>query len=62
MIEVSTGAVTVSVVDPLMEPEVAVMVVLPVARAVACPCVPAVLLTVATAVFDELHATVVVRF
>ena len=48
-------------VPPLIEPEVAVIVVLPVVRVVAWPCVPAALLIVATAVFDELHTAVVVR-
>lgn len=56
-IEVSTGAVTVSVADPLIEPEVAVIVVAPRAIAVASP--P---LTVATEPTDELHVAVAVRF
>ena len=59
--DVSTGGVTVSVVEPLIEPEVALMVVVPAPVLVACPCVPEALLIVATAVFDELHVTVVVR-
>ena len=44
--------------EPETVPLVAVMVVLPAAKAVARP----ELLTVATDVFDELHVTVVVRF
>ena len=60
-IDVKTAGVTVKVVPPLIEPEVAVIVVLPVVRVVAWPCVPATLLIVATAVFDELHPAVVVR-
>ena len=44
-------------VEPLIEPEVAVIVVLPVASAVTRPSVPALLPIVATAVFDELHVT-----
>ena len=56
-----TGAVTVSVVEPLIEPDVAVMVVLPVATLVASPWLPEVLLMVATPEFDELHCAVVVR-
>jgi hypothetical protein len=55
------GGVTVSVAVPDTLPEVAVMVLEPTAAAVAFPLVPDVLLIVATAVFDELQVTDVVR-
>src|SRR5580658_7757256 len=42
--------------------KLAVMFVLPVVIPVANPCVPAVLLMVATAVFDEFHVALLVRF
>lgn len=57
-----TRADTVSFADPVMDPEVAVMVAEPAAIPVAVPCIPAALLIVATAVLDELHVTEVVRF
>ena len=57
-IDASTAAVTVSVVVPLTLPEVAVIVVEPVASAEARP----VMQIVATATFDEVQATVPVRF
>jgi hypothetical protein len=38
-----------------------VILVLPMATPVANPCAPAVLLMVATAVFDEFHVAVLVR-
>ena len=56
------GSVTVSVVDPVLLPDDAVMVQEPTATAVAFPLVPAALLIVATAVFDELQVADVVRF
>jgi hypothetical protein len=56
-IEVSTGAVTVSVTEPVIVPELAVIVADPCATPVASP----PLLTVATDVADELHVTVLVR-
>jgi hypothetical protein len=46
--------VTVRLVDPLMVPNVAVIVVLPLAVLVANPCA----LIVAAAGFDEVHTTV----
>jgi hypothetical protein len=52
------GEVTVRVVDPLTEPENALMVVLPVPAAVAKP----VLLIVATEVFEEPQVTEFVKF
>jgi hypothetical protein len=57
VMETST-AVTVRVVEPLIEPEAAWTVVMPVAVPVARPPV----LIVATAVFVELQVTVLVRF
>ena len=61
-IEASTAAVTVRVVEPEIEPEVAVIFVVPVARLLASPFVPVLLLIVATVAADELHCTMVVRF
>ena len=52
---------TVRLVDPLTEPEVAVMVVVPVPTADARPTLPAVLLIVATLVADEPQVADVVR-
>ena len=57
-IDTSTGAVTVRFVDPLMAPEAAEIVALPVATPVASP----PLVIVATAVFVELQVTELVRF
>jgi hypothetical protein len=57
--EVKTGDVTVSVVDPLMLPDLAVMVASPFATAVASP---VLLFMVATEVFEEVQVAVVVRF
>ncbi len=57
-IETSMAGPTVRVVEPLTEPDVAVIVVLPCATLVASP----ELLMVATAAVDELHVTVFVRF
>jgi len=51
------GLVTVSVVVPLMLLDLAVMVDVPGPMAVTRPCVPALLLMMATAVEDELHVT-----
>jgi hypothetical protein len=56
-IEVSTAAVTVNVAEPLIVPDVAVMVVLPFAMLVASP----PLLMVAIDLADELQVAVVVR-
>jgi hypothetical protein len=50
--------VTVRVVDPLMLPEVALIVLVPAATAVANP----LALTVATVVVSELHVAVLVKF
>src|SRR5580765_4337287 len=56
------GGVTVSTVEPVIVPEVALIVVVPAATPVARPWVPLVLLIVATPVSDEAHVTDVVRF
>ena len=61
-IETSVADVTVSVVEPVMLPDVAVIVVDPAATALAKPLVPAALLMVPAAVFDEAQVTAVVRF
>lgn len=58
-IDTKVGAPTVRVVDPLMVPEVAVIAVCPNPTLLAKP---VVLLIVAVAVKDELHATELVRF
>ena len=61
-IEDSATALTVSVVEPVTDPSVAVMVLCPALTLLARPFVPAVLLMVATAGELEDHATVVVMF
>jgi hypothetical protein len=55
-------ALTVRVVEPLIVPEAAVIVVVPAPVAVAKPWEPEVLLIVATAVADELQVAVLVKF
>jgi hypothetical protein len=57
-IDVNTGAVTATLAEPVTEPEVAVIVVVPGATLVANP----PLLTVAIVVADEVQVTVLVRF
>jgi hypothetical protein len=57
-IEVNTAAVTVNVAEPLIVPEVAVMVALPCATLVASP----PLLTVATDAFEEIQVALEVTF
>ena len=57
-IEVSVAGVTVSVVDPLIVPDLAVIVVLPWATAVASP----LEFIVATEVDEEVQVAVLVRF
>jgi len=57
-IEVSTAAVTVNVAEPLIVPDLAVMVAVPAVTPVASP----VLLTVATEVFEEVQVAVLLRF
>jgi hypothetical protein len=59
--DTSVAGVTVRVVDPDMPPEVAVIVVDPVATEKADPLEPAALLIVATVRSDELQATSVVK-
>lgn len=60
--DTSVAWVTVSVVDPEMLPEVALIVVEPVVTDVARPWEPAALLIVATAVLEEVQVTAAVRF
>jgi hypothetical protein len=60
--DTSVAAVTVSVVDPDIPADVAVIVVEPVATEVALPLEPAALLMAATVAIDELQDTAVVRF
>jgi hypothetical protein len=59
--DTSVAGVTVSMVDPDILPDVAVIVVEPAAAEVASPLVPAVLSTAATAAADELQVTDSVR-
>jgi hypothetical protein len=61
-IDTNDAAVTVTVVDPLIEPVVAVIVAVPSPTLLASPCVGAVLLIVAAAGVSELHCTVSVMF
>jgi len=56
------AAVTVSTVDPLIEPDVAVIVAVPCPTLVANPMVAPVLLMVAVVGVSELHCTTEVRF
>ena len=60
--DTSVAAVTVSVVDPDVLPDVAVIVVVPAATDVARPLEPAALLMVATPAVNEFQVTDVVRF
>src|SRR5258706_4514630 len=60
--ETTAAEVNASVVEPVREPEVAVMVALPWPPLVTKPCVVASLLIVATAGVSELHCTVLVMF
>ena len=59
--DTSVAGVTVSVVVPWILPDVAVIVVGPVATEVASPLDPAALLIVATPVSDELQVTAAVK-
>jgi hypothetical protein len=59
-IETNTAGVTLSVVDPDIEPEEAAIVVMPVSKLLARPFVSGPLLIVATVAFEELQCTVVV--
>jgi hypothetical protein len=56
-IELRTAAVTVSVAEPLIVPDVAVIVAVPGASVVASPAV----LTVAMEAADDVHVAVLVR-
>jgi len=60
-IEISVAEVTVSVVLPETEPDVAVIVAEPAATEDASPLDPALLLTAAIGPFDELQVTDAVR-
>ena len=60
--DTSNAGVTVRAVDPDMLPDVAVIVVDPVATPEVNPFEPAALLIVATPVMDELQVTAVVKF
>ena len=62
VIELKAALPTVSVVEALTDPDVAVMLVCPVPALVASPLVPAELLMVATGALLELQTTVVVMF
>ena len=61
VIESSASALTVRLAEPLTEPDVAVIVVVPVPTVLARPSVPVELLTVAAAAFDELQCADWVR-
>jgi len=61
-IDTSAAAVTVTVVDPLIVPEVAVIVAVPSPTLVASPVVCPAMLIVATVGVSELHCTVPVMF
>jgi hypothetical protein len=61
-IDTRAAAVTVSCVLPLMVPEVAVMLALPVPTLVANPCVGTVLLIVPVVVVSDDHVTIPLRF
>lgn len=60
--DTAVAEVTVSTAVPEIGPELAVIVELPLATASAKPAVGGVLLTVATAVFEEVHVTLLVMF
>ena len=60
--EAKAAALTVRVVEPETEPEVAVIVVEPLPTLLARPWLPAELLIVATPAADELQLTELVRF
>ena len=62
VMDISVAVVTVKVVDPEMLPDTAVIVVEPVAAAVADPLEPVALLIVATPVLEELQVAEAVRF
>src|SRR5208283_929153 len=61
-IDTSAAELTISVVDPVTAPTLAVIVALPCPTPLAFPCVPTALLIVATVSVSELHCTVPVMF
>jgi hypothetical protein len=61
-IETRVAAVTVRMVDPLIEPDVAVIVAVPCPTVAANPVVAPILLIVAVVGVSEVHCTVEVRF
>ena len=61
-IEVAVAEVTLSDAVPEIDPDVAVMVTLPFAKACASPLVGDVVLTVAMAIFEEFQLALPVRF
>ena len=61
VINAGVAGVTVNMVEPLIEPRVAVIDVLPAVSDAASPAVGAVVLIVATAGFDDDHVTCPVR-
>lgn len=62
LMDSSDAATTVKVVLPDWVPRVAVIVLVPAPTALASPFEPVALLTVATALAEEVHVTAVVRF
>ena len=60
--ETSAAGPTVRLVEPVIEPKVAVIVDEPTATLCASPCVGALLLTVAFPAEEELHVTRLVMF
>ena len=58
--EINMAGVTVTVVEPEILPDVAVIVAEPLPTAAASPLLPDVLLIIATLVLEELHVTDVV--
>jgi hypothetical protein len=60
--ETNVAAVTVNTVLPVTVPLAALIVVVPAVSVVARPLLPAALLTVATAGFEEVQVTCAVRF
>lgn len=61
-IDTSVACVTVNPVVLVIEPEAAVMLVVPCSTLVTSPWLPTAVLMVAAAVFDEPHVTTLVRF
>ena len=58
--EINIAGVTVTVVEPEIRPDVAVIMAEPSPTAAASPLLPAILLMIAMLVFEELHVTDVV--